>query len=198
METPPRTWGRRPYARTQRRPARNTPTHVGKTTGRSCSRTARKKHPHARGEDGVAERDGRAEVETPPRTWGRPGEKEKSLWTKRNTPTHVGKTEEIWQDARLRGKHPHARGEDTAPRAFTCQAQSAVRNTPTHVGKTQHDALSRRLLLKHPHARGEDNVILVNNTPLQETPPRTWGRLMCLVGDDEVQRNTPTHVGKTG
>ncbi len=70
-ETPPRAWGR------QRRSARtssysgNTPTGVGKTEFAEAIRSARKKHPHGRGEDSPPNWNKSAPVETPPRAWGR-------------------------------------------------------------------------------------------------------------------------------
>ena len=53
METPPRTWGRLLQPRSAGLDTRNTPTHVGKTTGQQVSGMGEKKHPHARGEDRV-------------------------------------------------------------------------------------------------------------------------------------------------
>ena len=50
-ETPPRTWGRRPEVNASLEGVGNTPTHVGKTSPVPCSSAARRKHPHARGED---------------------------------------------------------------------------------------------------------------------------------------------------
>jgi hypothetical protein len=50
---------------------RNTPTYVGKTDTRYLQAQAVEKHPHVRGEN--AQRDGfrNADIETPPRTWGK-------------------------------------------------------------------------------------------------------------------------------
>ncbi len=81
------------------------------------------KHPHARGETGPAEMRGFFYVETPPRTWGRRIEKPLPVNKRRNTPTHVGKTQPHGGNAALSEKHPHARGED--PESFL-----PVRMTP--------------------------------------------------------------------
>ena len=71
-----------------------------------------KKHPHARGEDSALLEEALARGETPPRTWGRPFAPRPDLHSKRNTPTHVGKTHAARFDHPVVEKHPHARGED--------------------------------------------------------------------------------------
>ena len=153
-------------------------------------------------------------METPPRTWGRLYICNYVSEYYRNTPTHVGKT---WRKAAPSGgltKHPHARGEDrgiigdvdvdreTPPRTWGRQAlplwkEAKTRNTPTHVGKTRSGLLIADSAEKHPHARGEDFLAVKSFFFLLETPPRTWGRLMVHGLRPLVDRNTPTHVGKT-
>ena len=131
-----------------------------------------------------------------------------------NTPTHVGKTPDYWKVAYLRGKHPHARGEDTRkPDVAAYAGETPPRtwgrlhryeagdhdwgNTPTHVGKTGYHRRAEKAGKKHPHARGEDAGMPASRTARIETPPRTWGRLpSCLIILRYI-RNTPTHVGKT-
>lgn len=91
-ETPPRTWGRPVRAAMRRDTTGNTPTHVGKTHTRMRSKKLMEKHPHARGEDPEAPKNGRQMLETPPRTWGRLNHLHNQRSTFGNTPTHVGKT----------------------------------------------------------------------------------------------------------
>ena len=111
-------------------------------------------------------------------------------------------------------KHPHACGEDgwfslktsirleTPPRMWGRPINEAIEylnegNTPTHVGKTAPQAKTGRVWWKHPHACGEDQSQKSVFTVIKETPPRMWGR-RCHIGDiRRVNRNTPTHVGKT-
>ena len=50
---------------------------------------------------------------------------------------------------------------------------------------------------KHPHARGEDSYRSVCRLTNSETPPRTWGRPVDDFSPEDIDRNTPTHVGKT-
>ena len=50
---------------------------------------------------------------------------------------------------------------------------------------------------KHPHARGEDFTRFIERHDGEETPPRTWGRLGEALRGVWLERNTPTHVGKT-
>ena len=174
----------------------------------------KRKHPHARGEDILSVSLVRYEKETPPRTWGRPGDVIPKINTYRNTPTHVGKTRLRGHKPRHTGKHPHARGEDTKfiakfhdkeetpPRTWgrplsAHKAGTAYGNTPTHVGKTHPLAYPCGPREKHPHARGEDRGIHKVFAVFIETPPRTWGRRIGKTSQLRCLRNTPTHVGKT-
>ncbi len=152
-ETPPRTWGRQRHTKLRMHYGRNTPTHVGKTVSRHCSSAAAKKHPHARGEDSLMCFFPTRKKETPPRTWGRRKSEVKARLHRRNTPTHVGKTQKGVPCRGVPEKHPHARGEDglspqllpgpveTPPRTWgrlirQRALRPVARNTPTHVGKT--------------------------------------------------------------
>ena len=51
-------------------------------------------------------------LETPPRTWGRPHDEVGEVIGIGNTPTHVGKTDDVEDLLVAYRKHPHARGED--------------------------------------------------------------------------------------
>ena len=85
--------------------------------------------------------------------WGRLLVTAYNLYRTRNTPTHVGKTLQIYIALTAYQKHPHACGEDTAatgygqnlaetpPRMWGRRdsanaIKSGIGNTPTHVGKT--------------------------------------------------------------
>ena len=113
-ETPPRTWGRRGTFQKVADGGGNTPTHVGKTSSFLLRTSPCRKHPHARGEDFLSPAASFILVETPPRTWGRPGRNRGERDVHRNTPTHVGKTGTRWRFYQDTKKHPHARGEDIA------------------------------------------------------------------------------------
>ena len=91
-ETPPRAWGRLRYVKRSGKSERNTPTGVGKTKGYRMGSRGFQKHPHGRGEDLVVVLLVNANVETPPRAWGRHFDSEESILSTRNTPTGVGKT----------------------------------------------------------------------------------------------------------
>ena len=94
----------------------------------------------------------------------------------RNTPTGVGKTEQVHPMQARDEKHPHGRGEDlllfnqrggpveTPPRAWGRPLGQPIPgwtdgNTPTGVGKTPMILWRPRLMWKHPHGRGEDSSI---------------------------------------
>ena len=153
LETPPRTWGRRPRSATMSEALRNTPTDVGKTARCAAVSPARKKHPHGRGEDTRTVSRVTQPSETPPRTWGRRSSTMNELSSIRNTPTDVGKTPHDDRRCARARKHPHGRGEDqthaaavarqreTPPRTWgrhsvSMAANLPPRNTPTDVGKT--------------------------------------------------------------
>ena len=172
---------------------RNTPTHVGKTSGSRWVSTHYQKHPHARGEDSESKKRLTFLLETPPRTWGRPTSRAYPRHGRRNTPTHVGKTKRKVKKDKKSRKHPHARGEDplsaprirarleTPPRTWgrlirKVDAPHTEGNTPTHVGKTLFASSSVPKKRKHPHARGEDASPCAKQGRRLETPPRTWGR----------------------
>ena len=111
-------------------------------------------------------------------------------------------------------KHPHGCGEDrykadreankeeTPPRVWgrLPSFRWLYRfggNTPTGVGKTpaaRHDIPINR---KHPHGCGEDPIRIRKRGVCLETPPRVWGRQVCLYKVCTYKGNTPTGVGKT-
>jgi len=92
-------------------------------------------------------------VETPPRTWGRLLGSAIHVLAHGNTPTDVGKTENLKDAVGLGRKHPHGRGED---RDRGHQNFLINGNTPTDVGKTSWKDEYWTIVLKHPHGRGED------------------------------------------
>ncbi len=91
-ETPPRAWGRPIRYSMLSCAFRNTPTGVGKTVEEDVTQRIARKHPHGRGEDDLAFRQGMQEAETPPRAWGRLVKQATEIHKGGNTPTGVGKT----------------------------------------------------------------------------------------------------------
>ena len=213
-ETPPRAWGRPSPPEVCQQTSGNTPTGVGKTAGTGRTRTARRKHPHGRGEDGTGLERIRPRTETPPRAWGRRKATIATEQADRNTPTGVGKTSPQHPLRCCRWKHPHGRGEDgdprmsnlyrkeTPPRAWgrrrmRLEGAHQHGNTPTGVGKTCYQCLARGVDRKHPHGRGEDSRAARTSAGDGETPPRAWGRLTTPYFPAMTSGNTPTGVGKT-
>ena len=214
LETPPRAWGRRISPSVARSVCGNTPTCVGKTTMSIDAASKHQKHPHVRGEDDAQYEVVPEERETPPRAWGRLAFARKLGFKAGNTPTCVGKTLKTVRFLGFRKKHPHVRGEDarhahgrktaaeTPPRAWGRRQKeelsvSRVGNTPTCVGKTINLLQGSRATEKHPHVRGEDSRAKALKSLPSETPPRAWGRPRRRCGYCDLQRNTPTCVGKT-
>ena len=153
-------------------------------------------------------------METPPRAWGRLGITPHIDTESRNTPTSVGKTFDKCRENEGCRKHPHERGEDpwrahhrvrgleTPPRAWGRLGRVRLHqlrrgNTPTSVGKTRSGGTLIALCRKHPHERGEDMALSVDESDVEETPPRAWGRLGPKLVHRRLAGNTPTSVGKT-
>ena len=112
LETPPRAWGRLNELLCALRVWGNTPTCVGKTPRSVPAYAVYWKHPHVRGEDPSFIFPGNWFAETPPRAWGRLIAVVLAKNSVRNTPTCVGKTNEVNGIVRRERKHPHVRGED--------------------------------------------------------------------------------------
>ncbi len=214
LETPPRAWGRHSDKSGSVSSSGNTPTCVGKTADERHLWPHFQKHPHVRGEDDLLGGHQRADLETPPRAWGRLLRAIKNPPKRGNTPTCVGKTGRSNRRSNPLGKHPHVRGEDycpgrmarllreTPPRAWGRPPSAALGrlfagNTPTCVGKTASQALWVRTGKKHPHVRGEDRLASEVAYRCRETPPRAWGRRQPSHDSGQHDGNTPTCVGKT-
>ena len=131
------------------------------------------KHPHGRGEDSAKLLLPEIKSETPPRTWGRRAGFAAIESIEGNTPTDVGKTDELYPIVVKLKKHPHGRGEDliyprnmgllfeTPPRTWGRLSIFQIDNvqhgnTPTDVGKTVLISAKQQMIQKHPHGRGED------------------------------------------
>ena len=84
------------------------------------------------------------------------------------------------------GKHSNAR-----------QELESERFTPTLVGKTISSHLRLISTMVHPHACGENYNILGWRSIIIGSPPRLWGKLANTMLDGNLDRFTPTLVGKT-
>ena len=193
METPPRAWGRPELGPLGCLFSRNTPTSVGKTSASSSGAASSWKHPHERGEDLFPDTEYSKDKETPPRAWGRLRKRDFFAKSDGNTPTSVGKTDDVDRWWCEKKKHPHERGEDglsreavdageeTPPRAWGRRKVNPRLllhggNTPTSVGKTSVATGCVGVAGKHPHERGEDLLSPGEAGDIGETPPRAWGR----------------------
>ena len=151
---------------------------------------------------------------SPPRAWGGHHVIADHHHRVRLTPTCVGRTSRTAVSVSGVAAHPHVRGEDPAcsavyradtgspPRAWggPSRIQEAfvkARLTPTCVGRTQSKAPGWRPGAAHPHVRGEDRYCSPGPSALYGSPPRAWGGLDAVVADDQVDRLTPTCVGRT-
>ena len=112
----------------------------------------------------------------------------------RFTPTRVGKTCKFNKICeRTNGSPPRVWG-----RPINDDLLKALnRFTPTRVGKTKSQTHFPALSPVHPHACGEDITLAGPEAFSDGSPPRVWGRRVCLLASAREHRFTPTHVGKT-
>ncbi len=126
----------------------------------------------------------------------------------------MGKTDTRRTGKLTKKKHPHGCGEDcprfagfivlaeTPPRVWgrlqrPGMIYQSIGNTPTGVGKTTRGGGKPHSVEKHPHGCGEDMLLPLYGAEKSETPPRVWGRQVCLYKVCTYKGNTPTGVGKT-
>ena len=192
--SPPRAWGRPHRQAWVADRGRFTPTRVGTTRNRTCTRPRSSVHPHARGDDYPTAAGPAATSGSPPRAWGRhKGGRDKWIaW--RFTPTRVGRTRCASGSYPPLAVHPHARGDDgcattgygpvygSPPRAWgrlhrVDHVRLSGRFTPTRVGTTLEGGVWKGVRAVHPHARGDD-----------------WQKRAEAA---EFSRFTPTRVGTT-
>ena len=171
-------------------------------------------HPHGRGEDRRASAGLDGPGGSPPRAWGGPG---RAGWCRsllRITPTGVGRTRRRVSAPRPPPDHPHGRGEDVTvristprptgspPRAWGGRGSGPARRpplriTPTGVGRTWPELRIRGRRMDHPHGRGEDGQARPLGGAAVGSPPRAWGGLEPGGHRHNLERITPTGVGRT-
>src|SRR6266511_398571 len=132
----------------------------------------------------------------------------------RFTPTCVGTTHSRPASRLATAVHPHVRGDDfsgswsllascgSPPRAWGRLLRLLVglflpRFTPTCVGTTIRSQPAPITRSVHPHVRGDDVKLRLGRGPLGGSPPRAWGRLLCVSCLQGQHRFTPTCVGTT-
>ncbi len=212
--SPPRAWGKRRNLAGVEHELRFTPTRVGKTNLLPVIMGAKTVHPHARGENSASRASVRMVRGSPPRAWGKQVGPVPLVHERRFTPTRVGKTMELVVRSQRPTVHPHARGENSTPRPnrkltpgspprawgkrLHWDGEEANRRfTPTRVGKTW---LGRPPFVRapvHPHARGENGLEDAAAGQHAGSPPRAWGKHPYLSAPSDLNRFTPTRVGKT-
>ncbi len=194
---------------------RSTPTRVGKTFPTPTTRSTRKVHPHACGENIPFYAKNRRAPGPPPRVWGKPKPTDWMDGEIRSTPTRVGKTEAVVTIYTAVMVHPHACGENchqimTQPRYIgppprvwgkqdiTDTEVRSYRSTPTRVGKTVSGSASESPTMLHPHACGENVGYAYRHRRRLAPPPRVWGKRRKPAALMDNPSSTPTRVGKTG
>ena len=155
-----------------------------------------------------------AERGSPPRLWGKPGGHSAGAVRTRFTPTLVGKTRRPFSRRGENPVHPHACGENKAPRVASLKWRGSPPRlwgklwllpapiaslwfTPTLVGKTCHSDARHNTIEVHPHACGENARRRRRSLLALGSPPRLWGKLAHLLASGRGLRFTPTLVGKT-
>ena len=173
VETPPLARGKRRSGSARPGCPGNTPARAGKTTARSISSSAARKHPRSRGENRRTASSRPSASETPPLARGKQQREAKPALMWRNTPARAGKTCAPNPAKSTAKKHPRSRGENLMLRARINDAaetpplargkprrwagcRSTCRNTPARAGKTCVRMLLPMRSQKHPRSRGEN------------------------------------------
>ena len=190
--SPPRAWGQCALPPQNELPARFTPTGVGTMWRGRSRRDASAVHPHGRGDNGLATKDGKSKFGSPPRAWGQFRDIAQKRGSARFTPTGVGTMSEISAcDRRITGSPPRAWGQCGRKEIL----QIERRFTPTGVGTIGYFRLVAVIVQVHPHGRGDNRE---RNYPVVVTagsPPRAWGQSHSAALPMPVRRFTPTGVG---
>ena len=172
--SPPHAWGRPPTQPLTDDTWRLTPTRVGTTASCWPTRTARRAHPHTRGDDSMTAMISAHTRGSPPHAWGRRRVERLARQAWRLTPTRVGTTLPHARHYRAGRAHPHTRGDDSSSRPPLSgwagspphawgrrrqprEAQESRRLTPTRVGTTCRPHPMCCLRRAHPHTRGDDS-----------------------------------------
>ncbi len=108
----PRAWGEHKRAGQIALDLRTIPTRVGRTRGADEPTTRAADHPHARGENRVADHSKPTPTGPSPRAWGERRAVCQFVPTTRTIPTRVGRTRGADEPAARATDHPHARGEN--------------------------------------------------------------------------------------
>jgi len=146
--------------------------------------------------------------------WGKLHSISRHTGLARSTPTRVGKTLfKAYPNCAIK-VHPHACGENDLhganldysagppPRVWgkrtrALLARGPCRSTPTRVGKTHRSTGQVMSWKVHPHACGENVHDFATDAATLGPPPRVWGKRRKKFICRQVQRSTPTRVGKT-
>ena len=169
---------------------------------------------HACGENLAASLAGLVDGGSPPRVWGKPASSPRWCLRSRFTPTREGKTCPRKEKVNRHPVHPHACGENVSahgteisafgspPRVWGKPSNPTLltttdRFTPTRVGKTGAFFSAPCTPAVHPHACGENTGFCRDARPLPGSPPRVWGKRGRRDAAGDIDRFTPTRVGKT-
>ena len=145
---------------------------------------------------------------------GKPVLCKENLCSDRITPAHAGKTLQMQSIAQLDSDHPRACGENlricyflpalvgSPPRMRGKLAEVSdlvfrSRITPAHAGKTFLSSDLHFSQADHPRACGENSTNDFPERTAPGSPPRMRGKQIMLLWNQNLQRITPAHAGKT-
>ncbi len=173
---------------------RYTPTGVGKTCCSTCTCSRRAVHPHGRGEN-IGSFVGRGGVRgTPPRAWGKLALGPEVPGALRYTPTGVGKTTASAGAAAAGTVHPHGRGENVEALFYDCFGGGTP---PRAWGKLTRCVYIYFFFYGTPPRAWGKHFFPSRRTMNVGTPPRAWGKRLFSSVNVAMVRYTPTGVGKT-
>ncbi len=170
--SPPRVWGTLGSAAVDLDIRRFTPTCVGNTQRTLISVLAISVHPHVCGEHENRGGNLSGSAGSPPRVWGTPHHRRRSLPAPTVHPHVCGEHIETAVTTYLRSGSP--------PRVWGTPLHSApfigtLWFTPTCVGNTSLVVSLHALPSVHPHVCGEHFSVPVPEKAIDGSPPRVWG-----------------------
>ncbi len=210
----PRGWGEPAVLSRECSRWRTIPTRVGRTSHPRRRTSKGADHPHAGGENHRGLDQCQTSVGPSPRGWGERARSRRWSSGSRTIPTRVGRTSRMRWRVSAPADHPHAGGENSAPklrdalfhgpspRGWGEQAEwqlasSSTRTIPTRVGRTAVRVVRPARMADHPHAGGENRNADKNPLWISGPSPRGWGEQEKAAQGQSERRTIPTRVGRT-
>ena len=211
----PRGRGKRRMVLTTGWPVRLIPARAGKTITRTSSRSRRRAHPRAGGENGTLAVQDLSATDSSPRGRGKLAVSVQRVAVGGLIPARAGKTKVSGISSPTGTAHPRAGGENahrvrsvvracgSSPRGRGKLHAGGVGNRrsgliPARAGKTARRRRRRVPHRAHPRAGGENPLSVRVAVGDEGSSPRGRGKLNALITGLQTARLIPARAGKTG